>query len=244
MTELHVDTLAEFVHATEQFDPNRVYFRGVADANFALIPSIGRYLPLLSDHFGGRNGILRTEKSLLDSFKLEGIAHLSSAPESDWEWLALGQHHGLPTRLLDWTRFPLVALFFALELLDVGLEHGRDSDALVYVWEPEDLERIYAERAAIVRPFEIKDIVMYLPPKRDRRVGAQSAVFSAHPRPWEAMDETFVHRIRIPAESRLTMSESLLHAGVGPMMLFPDLGGVCRQLRVKQLDLPVRRHGN
>ncbi len=238
--EISVSTLSEFVAATERFDPDASYFRGVPDERFELIPSVGRYLRHFTEGKVGREHLLRTERALLDSFKREGVAHLSFPPDSDWEWLALGQHHGLPTRLLDWTTFPFVALFFALEVLDADLQHWRSADALVYVWKAGDVRRIFGARATREDPLLIDRVVAYLPPKRDRRVGAQSAIFSVHPEPWIPIDDTLVDRIRIPSDARLFMAESLLHAGFGPMTMFPDLGGVCRHLRVRELDIPIR----
>ena len=87
-------------------------FRGVSDiAEHELVPPIGRKnrwtrLPL--------NQLVTTERALLKRFKQEGAAYVTN-PLSEWEWIVVARHHGLPGRLLDWSRNPLVALYFAVQ---------------------------------------------------------------------------------------------------------------------------------
>src|SRR5215208_4196444 len=80
-------------------------FRGTARADFALTSSLARLA-------GGAGHLQRLEQALLRNFRKYGHNEGGCA-DSIWTWLALGQHHGLPTRLLDWTYSPLVALHFA-----------------------------------------------------------------------------------------------------------------------------------
>lgn len=73
-------------------DPRgRWVFRGLSDAAYSLTPSVGRISG--EDH-------AKYEKSLFAMFRREAREYVDPLP-SDWEWLALAQHHGLPTRLLD-----------------------------------------------------------------------------------------------------------------------------------------------
>ena len=91
-------------------------FRGVGNAEWTLQPSLEQ-LNLKAPQPGGPSLIVEAERYLLATFQRRVHHYISDPParEDDLEWLALLQHHGAPTRLLDWTKSPYVALFFALD---------------------------------------------------------------------------------------------------------------------------------
>ncbi len=68
-------------------------YRGLRSAVYKLIPTLGRLNLKNGDTFES------VEKTALRMFKERAIPFLSTTLSSDWEWLALAQHHGLPTRL-------------------------------------------------------------------------------------------------------------------------------------------------
>ncbi|MCM0148652.1 FRG domain-containing protein [Photobacterium galatheae] len=110
-----------FVYKDKSGGPEYV-FRGVTDQSHKLIPSLGRGI-----EDGVYGDISSVEHELNKEFKRLSAPVLSTydTPKTDFEWLFLAQHYGLPTRLLDWTSNPLVALFFAVEKDD-------DTDGMVY----------------------------------------------------------------------------------------------------------------
>jgi type I restriction enzyme M protein len=112
--EYHADTIVKFVHIVLEELRSPYLFRGHADINWELEPAIDR-----GDFSNAREQITRKdhERLALEEFKRLALPHLYQLPRDDWEFLALARHHGVPTRLLDWTENPLAALCFAVETL-------------------------------------------------------------------------------------------------------------------------------
>ena len=80
-----------------------VWYRGQPNAGHQLLPTMGR-----------EPEMLRHERVLLNRFKQNAHQMLERQPESEWDWLFLARHHGLESRLLDWSESPLIGLYFAV----------------------------------------------------------------------------------------------------------------------------------
>ena len=94
-------------------------FRGTT-RDWPLTPSLHRML-----HAPGV--IQNIERALMRSFKKYAY-HEVRGDASDWKWLSIAQHHGLPTRLLDWTFSPFVALHFATDRIE-----DMESDGIIWM---------------------------------------------------------------------------------------------------------------
>lgn len=106
----------------------RLYFRGQSRRvhdGYRLTPSIARYPHLAKRSLGE---LEQLECEVLETFSNHLLTYVQHRPQTQWEELAIAQHHGLPTRFMDWTTNPLVALYFA-----VRHTGGRAGDSAVYV---------------------------------------------------------------------------------------------------------------
>ena len=154
------------------------------------------------------------EKHLLNDFKIAARPRLTLEPSDDWEWLAIAQHHGLATRLLDWTTNPLVACFFAVEDLNCR------TDSIVQVYNHGGKQSTF-----YANPFDIEDTVIFYPPHITSRITAQGGCFTAHTAErMSLLGESL--SIVIPSDCRQVIRRQLYGLGISRATLFPDLDGI------------------
>lgn len=210
-----VTSFAEFHACVEQLKTKRnTIFRGLRKVSYPLIPSVGRYAPF------GKTKFPAMEKRILSLFREMALPFLSHRPEHDWEWLAVGQHHGLPTRMMDWTYNPLVAAFFAVE------KEEESEDSVVYCfWGGRTLKDFGAD------PLQIKSIARYRPSHITQRIAAQSGLFTVHPNPKEPLSHGSLRRFIIRNEARREIKRTLNKYGISRRHLFPGLEGIASDLR-------------
>jgi hypothetical protein len=110
--EYHLRSLAQYLELIERLQReagHSLWFRGCGRASYVLIPSLYRHPTKVSQH-----DLEELERQLMTRFRQRSIPYHSRNLSDDWDALFFMQHYGVPTRLLDWTENPLIALHFAL----------------------------------------------------------------------------------------------------------------------------------
>lgn len=221
-----VRSVAQLVELVSQQRPGRWLYRGQSNACWNVQCAIDREI-----YRARRGSLLRAsyEQCLLNEFKRRAVPFLTHTPRSEWEWLGLAQHHGLPTRLLDWSTNPLVALFFAVQAND----GSRDASIVRYLHNGPAVD--VSEQS---NPFEIERIVLYEPPHISPRMVVQSAVFTAEP--GERFQQNNVaapgdeiHVDGIAADSIERIRGDLEKLGIAQSTVFPGLDGISSELAAR-----------
>lgn len=221
-------------------------FRGVSDKDYDLKTSLNQ---ACGNH-------LDLEKALLRNFRKYASLE-TTLSDNFWEVLSLAQHHGLPTRLLDWSVSPFVAAHFATE----SFQH-YDKDSAIWCLNcveyerqlPSELrsilekEHAYTFTTEMLSQYSSFDAlpkrddgkpypILFEPPSIDQRIVNQFAYFSVMSDPsvlvskWLEENPTLYYRIIIPKEHKLRIRDELENINISERTIYPGLDGLCEWLK-------------
>lgn len=250
--QIEVNSLQEYLDAINrienEFEFEKIWFRGIADESYGLEPSLYRKAddPII-------------EKQLLNRFKTRSHPFIDDKGEkSYWEWLFIMQHFGVPTRLLDWSESALLGLAFAVIYRE---EKHVDKDAAVWCLDPLKLNRDFTKGLKPEEPIpsitdtSVKKIMAYqdheIPvdfpisvygPLNNVRIVAQKGVFTLFPfkKIFKLEDlevaENFLIKINIAQEDVLEIKQQLIMMGITENNVYPGLDSIAQEINREILN--------
>ncbi|HZH43023.1 MAG TPA: FRG domain-containing protein [Lysobacter sp.] len=212
-------------------------FRGQTHARWPLLPSIVRYAEVVR---AGYRGIAEVERHLVAEFEKYALPFNDYRPAGYVEKLIHAQHHGLPTRLLDWTSNPLKAMYFAVDNPDADA-----ADGVVVAFSPTR----WWEKVEFVKLDT--ELATFYPELVNERVGAQEGCFTSFPLPEDGFDVApfdprhypqaiaRVDAFVVPAGAKREIRRALSRFGINQRTIYPGLDGVARWVRSRLADYAV-----
>lgn len=205
------------------------WYRGQSSYAWGLQPSVAR-----------NRGFMEAELDMLKHFRRDSLPRVQDRPLTNWDWIFLAQHYGLPTRLLDWTENPLIGLFFAVE----SYERARDPiDGAFLELDPAGLNKAtYSHAPRVIMFDEDEFLTDYLPGTRKGprqgpiaavagryfdRIVAQAGTFTVNHSDHVDLEKVdsgaYVRRIRVPATAKPFISAELSDMNINASTVYPDL---------------------
>jgi FRG domain len=257
LTIININGFQEFldsVDGDQKSDETSLWFRGVGNATYKLKPTIHRHPKIINEAT-----LLGYEDKLITRFKERSVPYLKNRIDDIWEILFLMQHFGMPTRLLDWTENPLLALFFALSSAPQNSTGGYDDDAAVWVLWPakwnQDIFKHNTYKGNALSPTD-QLVKSYQPGTEPRyinenpvailgihnspRIVAQRGSFCLFGKSLIPMEDIYTNgtfeqdtlkKIIIPKLMINDLLNKLLWMGITDAVIYPDLEGLARETK-------------
>jgi len=214
-----------------------ILYRGQSQDK-TLLPKIARYrVP----------NVERIEREMLDDFQRRSVHLIDYLPASAWDWLALAQHHGMATRLLDWTENPLIALWFSMSH---RTNHADDGYSVVWGFNVPREDII--DSAAEKDPFSGVGNKVFKPNHITKRISAQFGWFTIHKsgpgRKFIPFEENRDYRdrlfkIRVLSECFSECKRRLHNFGINSASMYPDIDGLAKHVEWIFLEKDARNEG-
>lgn len=248
-------SLPEFLEATHELAVGsarrRLWFRGVHDARFPLVPRLYRSDASVEE-------LHRLEREMFAEFRSRSRSLLTPDIASDWERMFVMQHYGVPTRLLDWSENAFYALYFAVS---GAAERGFAADGAVWAIDPAGWNRtIFPSMDAPGNALCVGEAPLdaYEPGRRLEEIGegaaalwglynnpritAQRGVFTGLGRSKRALQDLFADQgvspavltcLRLPKAVLADLNDQMRMLGFRESMIYPDLSGLATEIRVE-----------
>lgn len=202
-------------------------FRGQRE-DWSLLPKLAR---LYNDN-RLKWTFLETERRMLEQFARQARVYVPN-DQTDWDWLALAQHHGMATRMLDWTENPLLALWFAVQ------KESKDGrPGVVWIFSPSS--ESYVDASSSTSPFESKSTKVLQPRHSNMRLRVQSGWFTVHhyreddgcfiPLEMHKKYKNQLKKIEVDDDAFAQLRCDLDRCGVNAGTMFPDVTGLAQHV--------------
>jgi hypothetical protein len=222
-------TISELLEVLESIDHS--FFRGQADFLWSLEPSLARIKNPECCYNMQLIGWFDLESYLIREFKKYSYPYLKDEPSNQYDWLVHAQHHGLPTRLLDWSENPLKALFFAVENREFD-----NVDGALHLCSPKQIGPSTRDI------HQGKGVQFFCSSYINDRISAQEGAFSIPFFDIEEDDFTQsldivtdellrYEKVNIPKEAKPKIRHQLNKLGINHRTIYPGLDGISKMLK-------------